>query len=51
MESLHASRQRIAALESEVRQGNHLRADVAKRIDDLVGQIDQVEMRFAAGGS
>lgn len=50
-EALRASKQRIASLESEVRQGNHLRADVAKRIDDLVGQIDQVEMRFAAGGS
>jgi rRNA processing protein Gar1 len=48
---LHASRQRIAVLESEVRRGNQLRADVAKRIDDLVGQIDQIEGRFATDGN
>jgi len=48
--ALRASTQRVAALESELRQGNQLRADVAKRIDDLVGQIDQIEGRFAADG-
>lgn len=35
----------------EVRQVNQLRSDVAKRIDDLVGQIDQIEGRFAARGA
>lgn len=34
-------------LEAELRQVNQLRSDVAKRIDDLVSQIDQIEGRFA----
>lgn len=34
---------RIGKLESQVRELNQLRQDVAKRIDDLIGQIDQVE--------
>lgn len=49
--ALGASERRLAELEAEVRQGNQLRTDVAKRIDDLVGQIDQIEGRFAAGGA
>ena len=40
--------ERIAALESEVRRQNQTRRDVARRIDDLVGQIDQLEGRLAA---
>jgi chromosome segregation ATPase len=43
--------QRIAELEAQLRAGNQLRRDVAKRIDDLVGQIDQIEERFAARGA
>jgi len=40
--------ERIAALESEARRQNQTRRDVARRIDDLVGQIDQLEGRLAA---
>jgi len=49
--ALGASERRVAELEAELRQGNQLRSDVAKRIDDLVGQIDQIEGRFAARGA
>jgi chromosome segregation ATPase len=45
------SHRRVARLEAELRQGNQLRSDVAKRIDDLVGQIDQIEERFAVRGA
>jgi septal ring factor EnvC (AmiA/AmiB activator) len=50
-EALGASERRIAELEAELRQANQLRSDVAKRVDDLVGQIDQIEERFAARGA
>lgn len=50
-DALGASERRVAELEAELRQGNQLRSDVAKRIDDLVGQIDQIEGRFAARGA
>jgi len=49
--ALLQSEQRMAELEAAVRAGNQLRSDVAKRIDDLVGQIDQIEERFAARGN
>lgn len=49
--TLRASERRVAELEAELRQGNQLRSDVAKRIDDLVGQIDQIEDRFTARGA
>lgn len=49
--ALRASERRVAELEAELRQGNQLRSDVAKRIDDLVGQIDQIEDRFTARGA
>ena len=47
VEALAASERRAEDLEARIREGNQLRRDVAKRIDDLVGQIDQVEARFA----
>ena len=40
--------QRIAQLEGESRQHNQRRRDVARRIDDLVGQIDELEGRLVA---
>ncbi|MGZ8710834.1 MAG: cell division protein ZapB [Thermoanaerobaculia bacterium] len=40
--------QRIAELEGEVRRQNQTRRDVARRIDDLVGQIDELEGRLVA---
>lgn len=49
--ALHESQQRVGELEVALRAGNQLRSDVAKRIDDLVGQIDQIEERFAARGN
>jgi septal ring factor EnvC (AmiA/AmiB activator) len=40
--------QRIAELEGELRRHNQTRRDVARRIDDLVGQIDDLEGRLVA---
>jgi len=40
--------QRIAQLEGESRQQNQRRRDVARRIDDLIGQIDELEGRLVA---
>jgi len=40
--------QRIAELEGEARRQNQRRRDAAQRIDDLVGQIDQLEGRLVA---
>lgn len=40
--------QRIAGLESQLREANQLRRDVAKRLDDLIGQIDHLEVQFTA---
>jgi septal ring factor EnvC (AmiA/AmiB activator) len=51
LRALAESQRRVAQLEAELRQGNQLQNDVAKRIDDLVGQIDQIEERFAARGA
>ena len=39
---------RIAELEGEVRRQGQTRREVARRIDDLVGQIDQLEGRLVA---
>lgn len=49
--ALGESQRRVGELESALREGNQLRNDVAKRIDDLVGQIDQIEERFAVRGN
>ena len=40
--------QRIAELEGELRRHNQTHRDVARRIDDLVGQIDELEGRLVA---
>lgn len=48
VKALEVSGRRLAELEAEVREGNQLRSDVAKRLDDLVSQIDRIEDRFAA---
>ncbi len=50
-EALAARDRRIEELESRLRDGSQLQRDVAKRIDDLVGQIGQVEFRFAERGA
>jgi septal ring factor EnvC (AmiA/AmiB activator) len=46
-EQLASRGQRIQALENEVRHANQRRQDVAKRIDELIGQIDQIEVQLA----
>ncbi len=50
-EVLAARDRRVEELESQVREGNQLQRDVAKRIDDLLGQIDQVEHHFTERGA
>ena len=35
--------ERIRALEGQLLEANQLRQDVAKRIDELIGQIDQLD--------
>jgi septal ring factor EnvC (AmiA/AmiB activator) len=39
---------RIAELEAELRGQVQTRREVTRRIDDLIGQIDQLEGRIAA---
>ena len=43
--------QKIAALEGEVRDLRQSRRDVAKRIDDLIGQLDHFERDAERGES
>lgn len=37
---------RVRALEEQLRTANQLRQDVAKRIDELIGQIDQLDAQL-----
>ncbi len=37
---------RVEELEAQARESNQLQRDIAKRIDDLLGQIDQIEHHF-----
>lgn len=39
---------RIEELEGELRRLQQVRHDVAKRIDDMIGQIDQLETQLVA---
>ena len=50
-EALAARERRVEELESRFREGNQVQRDVAKRIDDLLGQIDQIEQHFAERGA
>jgi len=43
--------QRIQALEGDLRHANQRRQDVAKRIDELIGQIDHLEGQLGNEGS
>lgn len=45
---LETSDRRIRVLEEEVRDLNQQRCDVAKRIDDLVAQLERLEADLAA---
>ena len=40
--------ERIRGLEEELLQANQSRKDVGKRIDELIGQIDQIESGLQA---
>lgn len=50
-EALAARDRSIEEMESRLRDGSQLQRDAAKRIDDLVGQIDQIELHFVARGA
>jgi septal ring factor EnvC (AmiA/AmiB activator) len=41
--------QRIRALDGKLLEANQKRQDVAKRIDELIAQIDQLDASLAAG--
>jgi chromosome segregation ATPase len=41
----------VRALEERLRTANQLRQDVAKRIDELIGQIDQLDAELEEGES
>ena len=45
---LDARDARVRTLEEQLRTANQLRQDVAKRIDELIGQIDQLDSELAA---
>ena len=45
-EQLATRAQRIQALENDVRHANQRRQDVAKRVDELIGQIDQIDAQL-----
>ena len=42
---------RIRSLDDQILEMNQNRQDVAKRIDDLIAQIDQLDERFGASSS
>ena len=48
-EQLASRAQRIQALEGELRHANQRRQDVAKRIDELMAQIDQLDAQLGTG--
>lgn len=50
-EALASRDRRVEELESRCRESNQRQRDVAKRIDDLLGQIDQIELHFAERGA
>jgi chromosome segregation ATPase len=42
---------RIRSLDDQILEMNQNRQDAAKRIDDLIAQIDQLDERFSASSS
>lgn len=42
---------RVVALEGELREANQRRQDVAKRVDELIGQLDALDAQLASAGS
>ena len=47
-EQLASKAQRIQALESDLRNSNQLRRDIAKRIDELIVQIDHLDAQLGS---
>jgi septal ring factor EnvC (AmiA/AmiB activator) len=45
-EQLASRVQRIQSLESELRNANQRRQDIAKRVDELIAQIDQLDAQL-----
>lgn len=45
-EQLASRVQRIQTLESELRHANQRRQDIAKRVDELIAQIDQLDVQL-----
>ena len=50
-EQLNQRDSRVRALEEQLRTANQLRQDVAKRIDELIGQIDQLDAQLESAQS
>ena len=42
---------RIRSLDDQILEMNQNRQDAAKRIDDLIAQVDQLDERFSASSS
>lgn len=47
-QQVQRSTARVASLEGELLDANQRRSDVAKRIDELIAQIDQLDAQLAA---
>ena len=50
-EDLEGRDSRIRSLDDQILEMNQNRQDAAKRIDDLIAQIDQLDERFGASSS
>jgi chromosome segregation ATPase len=47
-EQLASRVQRIQTLEGDLREAHQRRKDIAKRIDDLIGQIDHLDAQLGS---
>ena len=50
-EDLEGRETRIRSLDDQIREMNQSRQDAAKRIDDLIAQIDHVDARLGASSN
>ena len=48
---LEEKNRRIRTLEEQILEANQKRQDVAKRIDELISQLDHLDAQFAAADS
>lgn len=49
-EQVASRAQRIQTLESELRHANQRRQDIAKRVDELIAQIDHLDVQLGSQG-